>query len=113
MNKYIPPCKKSRTFFDLFKIYSCDECKLLFEDDYYNIGETNVNIYYIERCILSNNEYIDNVMESTKLKLLLKDAILNNDNNIIVWLDKFDIIKDESLLFDLLEFELDVQIIVN
>ncbi|MBQ6817413.1 MAG: hypothetical protein IJO27_03185 [Bacilli bacterium] len=104
------PCQSRRTFFDLFKLYSCENCKLLVEEEYYNIGDINVNIYYIERCILNkdNNE----VIESKKLNLFLKDAIFHSYNNVIVWLEKFDYQEDEELLFDLLSFDLDIQIIV-
>ena len=50
------PCQSRRTFFDLFKLYSCENCKLLVEEEYYNIGDINVNIYYIERCILNKDK---------------------------------------------------------
>ncbi len=106
---YIPPCKSKRTFFDLFMFYDCKDCKLLVSDEYYNIGDLLVNIYYIERCLLNENN--DEIIKSDKLKILLKDSIINQRNNIIIWLDEFDFEKNEQLVYDLLSFNLDVQII--
>lgn len=89
--------------------YDCKDCKLLVSDEYYNIGDLLVNIYYIERCLLNENN--DEIIESDKLKILLKDSIINQRNNIIIWLDEFDFKKNEQLVYDLLSFDLDVQII--
>lgn len=109
IKEYIPPCKRKRTFFDLFVFYDCNDCKLLVSDEYYNIGNLNVNIYYIERCLLNVSN--DEIIASDKLKILLKDSIINQSNNIIIWLDKFDFDRNEQLIYDLLSFDLDVQII--
>lgn len=105
---YIPQCKQIRTLFNLFEIFSCDKCKFLRRDEYYVIGELNLNIYYTnDLCILNKSD------ETIKLKILLKDAIFCNNDNLIVWLDEFDFDKDENLVYDLLSFDLNVQIIVN
>lgn len=100
------PCQKRRTFFDLFKLYSCKECILSEKNEYYVIGEVNVNVYYLNRCILNENNIFDK-----KLKILLKDAILNQDNNIIVWLDNFNFEMQQEIILNLLAFDFDVQII--
>ena len=106
---YVPPCKQRRTLFNILKVFSCNECKFLDCDEYYVIGDLNLNIYYINnKCILNGKSE-----DPLKLKILLKDAINCNNDNLIVWLDKFDFGKDESLIYDLLSFDLDVQIIVN
>lgn len=106
---YIPQCKKLRTFFNLFEIFSCDKCKFLKRDEYYVIGELNFNIYYTnDLCVLN-----DKSKDLKKLKILLKDAIYCNNDNLIVWLDEFNFDKDENLVYDLLSFDLDVQIIVD
>ena len=59
------PCQKRRTFFDLFKLYSCKECTLLEKDEYYVIGGVNVNVYNLNRCILNENNMFDKGLIST------------------------------------------------
>lgn len=109
----IPPCKEKRTLFNLFDIYDCKKCKLLRKDEFYTIGEINFNIYHLnDLCILNETLELDDFINSNKMKLFLKDAIINQCNNIILWLDEFDIEKDEDDFYNLLAFQKDIQIIV-
>ena len=113
--EYIPPCKEKRTFFNLFKIFSCKNCKFYDVNEYYVVGELNFNIYRLNNLCEYYKINIDyqGIMFSNKLKLLLKDSIISNNENIIVWLDNFDYSINEELMFNLLSFDLDVQIISN
>ena len=75
-------CKENRSIFNLFKIFSCDSCDSFYKDEEFVIGKRKVSIYYSEnKCKYINFVKEDeNIYFNPKIKLFLKDAIINNDN---------------------------------
>ncbi len=110
MNKEIPNCKKKRTLYNLFDVFSCENCPVLIKDEEYVISENKIYIYHLyDGCILNElNE--DELVNSKKMKLFLKDAIINKDKIIILWLDSFDVEKREIDLMNLASFDMDIHI---
>lgn len=114
-------CFKDKTIFNLFEYSSCEGCACFIEDKIITIGEVRINLYYIhEGCnqLLFKNDYYYHleIFLSKKLKLFLKDIIINkikNNNLFFLWLDNFDLNNEfnMNILYDLLEFEEDIYII--
>lgn len=93
------------------EIYTCKGCKYNLEDIKFTIGRNTVNIYYCNfRCNLvdSYNELIYN-----KIILFLKDAIINYDKILFLWIDNFDLESSYELIEYLLYFENDIHILTN
>ena len=108
----IPNCKKERTFFNLFEVYTCNDCPLLRKDEEYIVGEKMMYIYHLDDgCILNKSLSKDDLINSKKMRVFLKDAILNQDSYLILWLDLFDPNKNEELFLNLMSFDQDVHII--
>ena len=61
-----------RTFFNLFEIFSCDNCFESIQYDYIYIGNNIINIYSF------NNNCINKEKRKEFIGLFLKETILNN-----------------------------------
>lgn len=109
----IPNCQKKRTIFNLFEVYDCHDCKLLVKDEEYVVGEHTLYIYHLnDGCILNIDYSKEDVITSKKLKIFLKDAIINQDDILVLWLDSFSPNYQENDFLNLISFDLDVHIIV-
>ena len=110
MDEKTPNCKKKRTLLNLFDVFSCDDCPIRREDEEYVIGENRVFIYHLDDGCILNDLSEDDLINSKKMKLFLKDAIINQNKVIILWLDSFDIEKKEIDLLNLASFDMDIHI---
>lgn len=107
-------CRNKRTFFNLFKIHDCGKCSHWKEDEFFFIGNTNISIYYLFRdCPQIEIEKGNLYYFSEKLKRLLLEAALHQEEIILVFLEDFELEKSYELLGILLEFGLSVQIIAG
>lgn len=106
-------CKENRSIFNLFKIFNCEDCDSFYKDEEFVIGKRKINLYYsINKCKYVNIvKEENNIYFNSKVKLFLKDAILNSDNILILWVNKNEI--NDDLIEQLLEFDLDIHIMIN
>ena len=112
MNKEIPNCIKKRTFYNLFDVFSCDNCPVLRKDEEYIVGENKIYIYHLnDGCIIKKDLSKDDLVNSKKMRLFLKDAIINQGNIMVLWLDSFDVKKNELDFLSLASFDMDIHII--
>ena len=117
-------CKEKRSLFNLFKVYSCEQCKYNYEDETINIGGNIVNLYYLKHnCFFDilDDYYIAN---NKNLKVFLKDMIkisnninqnyINHSNDIVVWIRREDFVRinEMKIIYDLLSFENNLHILV-
>ncbi len=100
-------CVRKRTVFDLLSVYTCAGCEYRREDELIVIGRQVIAVYYLgDNCphLPERDDYA--LSGSSKLRLLLKDAI-SHDNEIMLFLfeqfnlrdyyDLFEKIMDEGL----------------
>lgn len=106
-------CKERRTIYNLFKIFDCQSCNSFIKDEEFVVGRRKVNIYYsINKCKLDDFiDFKESIYFNKKIKMFLKDAILNQGNILVLWLDE-DIINNDIIEL-LLEFDLDIHIMKN
>ena len=108
----IPNCQKRRTIFNLFEVSSCSSCKVLIKDEEYVFGEHTLYIYHLnDGCVLNEDYSKNEVINSKKLRTFLKDAIINQDKVLVLWLDSFNPDYRDNDFLNLLSFDLDVHII--
>lgn len=121
-------CKEKRNLFDLFKVFTCNECEYFFSDEEIPVGGNIVNIYYLNHNCL--REELDDfyIANNKSLKIFLKDIIydtykinnlesINSDLNqksIYIWLtrEENENLKDMKMIYDLLSFENNLHILV-
>ncbi|HEY8395157.1 MAG TPA: hypothetical protein VIK96_00090 [Bacilli bacterium] len=105
-------CKKKRTFFNLFQIYDCGNCFYQKEDEFFFIGNTNISIYYLfQDCphLEIDKEYL--YFFSKKLKRILLDAVIHQEEILLVFIEDFELSRYYHLIEQLLDFGLSLQII--
>lgn len=83
--------KKDRSIFNLFEIFTCNNCNNDVIYDYIYIGNNTINVYSV------NNECINSIKKQKPIKLFMKECILNEDDIFII-LDK----KEYLRYFDIL-----------
>ena len=119
-------CTNPRNIFNLFAISDCKGCPKYCRDEELVIGDVTVRIYYINNGCkdlkeINKSKYNkDNHLEiatSKKLRLFLKDIMINelyNRDYIYLWLHDFDLNNeyDMNIIYSLLEFGLDIQLII-
>lgn len=125
-------CKKKRTLFNLFEVTSCEGCGKYLYDEQYKIGDNSVNIYYLGRKCIDNKYNEKYIANNILLKKFIIECIKLNNNSketngiknnkyktidsdfIIIWLDIKQkwITKNDDFLYDLLEFDKDIHILV-
>lgn len=106
-------CKMKRTFMNILKINNCFNCINYCSDEYIAIANTKVNIYYLaSRCLLISYDDIF-IAFNKKIKLFLKDAIINRDTVLPLWITKDELlyIKNNSL-YNLVELSLNIHIAI-
>ena len=115
-------CSRKITLFNVFECFDCSGCVKYRHDEELFIEERKVNIYtsYIGCCdYLKLNPKINYdlfIATNKRIKLFLKDIIINNLNNrdyIYLWLDEFDLNSEYNMdiIYSLLDFGLDIHII--
>ena len=109
----IPNCQKKRTFFNLFEVFDCKGCPCIKNDEEYVVGENMMYIYHLnDGCIFNKDQSKEELVNGKKLRLFLKDAIVNQNNIIVLWLDYFDVNKRDNDFYSLMSFGLDVHVLV-
>ena len=106
-------CNQTRTMFNLFQIYNCHNCDKFKEDEFIKIGNQIIAIYYIfNQCeFLGINKDVL-VYNSKKVKILLKESIINDKNIFLFFVDGFfEIDKYFNLFERIMDNDLDIQII--
>jgi hypothetical protein len=105
-------CIKKRTVFDLFEVYKCDKCNYHKKDEFIYIGNNIVGIYHLfNNCkyLILDVDYL--IFDSKKLKILLKDAILNYENILLIFVEEFRIEPFYDIFSKILDSGLSIQII--
>ena len=106
-----PNCQKKRTFFNLFEVFTCENCPCIKEDEEYVVGENKLYIYHLDNgCIMNDGLTKDDLVNSKKMRAFLKDAVINQNDILILWLDSFDVDKRDNDFYSLMSFGLDVHI---
>lgn len=98
---------EKRNLLNLLKIYSCQNCNKFYYNEELLIGYNIINIYHINRCEKDNAEVYNNM----KLKKLLYEYCINQDNSILLWEDE-NLFKLEDLDV-ILKFDLNIHIITK
>lgn len=98
--------KEKRSFYNLFKIFSCSNCNNEIKYEYIYIGNNTINLYFL------NNECINNIKKQNMIRFFLIDS-LRNDNDLYFVLDK----KEYYIMFEYLpliidEFNCNIYIII-
>ena len=105
-------CKIKRSIFNLFDVFTCDGCKYKKEDEFIFLGRNVIAIYHLfDNCL---NLEIDKdliVSKNEKIKLLLKDAINNQNDIFFCFLDDFRLDNYYDVLEKVTDDNLSVQII--
>lgn len=93
-------CGRKRTVFDLLSVYTCAGCEYRREDELIVIGRQVIAVYYLgDNCphLPERDDYA--LSGSSKLRLLLKDAI-SHDNEIMLFLFEQFNLRDYYDLFE-------------
>lgn len=105
-------CTVKRNIFNLFDVFTCHGCKSKKEDEFIFLGRNVIAIYHLyDNCL---NLEIDKdliVSENEKLKLLLKDAIKNQNDIFFCFLEDFRLDNYYEVLEKVTDDDLSVQII--
>lgn len=112
--------KEKRNLFNLFEIYDCCGCNKYRIDSSFQVCNNYVNIYYLDNNCFENEDIDELIAFNKKLKIILKDAIINksnklNDDFIFIWLlrkEEYLVYKSYELIYDLLEFENNIHILI-
>lgn len=97
--------KEERNILNLFKIYDCETCASLKEDEIIKIGKRVIGIYKFEKCNL------DKSLLQAKFLAFLLEAIKNNDSIILLWGEEHIKAQYYEALDAFLESGMDIQII--
>ncbi|HHZ18102.1 MAG TPA: hypothetical protein GX390_02320 [Acholeplasmataceae bacterium] len=105
-------CNKKRTVFDLFNVYTCDDCPRRREDELIVIGRQAIAVYYLgDDCPhLDKDDYA--LSASAKLRLLLKDAVAYDDQIMLFVFDRLEMRAYYDLFESILDDGLSVQVIL-
>lgn len=105
-------CNLKRSIFTLFEVFNCENCKYKQNDEFIYIGRNVIGIYYLfDDCLNLEMDKELLIGDSSKLKLLLRDAIINQEEIFLCLLEDFKL----SFYYDefekILDAGLSVQII--
>ena len=107
-------CKSRRTFLNLFRIFSCATCEHRKEDEFFLIGNTNISIYHLFwDCPGVEIAKEELYFFSKKLKTLLLEAVIHQEEILLLFFENFNLEKNFDLLEQLLAFRLSLQIIAG
>lgn len=105
-------CERRRTLLNLFEVYDCKKCEYYHDDEYFVVGNTHIFVYYLFNLCHLDNENIDYLFYySRKITLFYKDAIINHDNILFLFIEDFNIEKYFDILNLFLNMNLDLQIL--
>lgn len=104
-------CLNRRTIFDFYTYHDCEKCCFMNDNEEIRIGNKNIFLYYLRKCDVIEYDIDLLFLYSNKVKLFLKDCIINQ--NLITFLI-FDDFRMNSLysLEELLEFGSDIHILI-
>lgn len=104
-------CLKKRTIFDFFKFLDCNGCDYFKSDEEISIGNNSIYLYYLKKCDLIeyNIDYL--FLSSKKVRLFLKDAIIFQNEIIILIIEDFKL-SDYYFIEELFDFGNDIHILI-
>jgi len=105
-------CKKKRTVFELFEIFTCENCQFKKEDKQIIIGNNLISIYHLfNNCeaIEIDVDYL--IFDCIKLKILLKDAIIYDSEIMFIFIEDFNLEQYYDVFSGILDNELSIQIV--
>ena len=105
-------CIKKRNIFTLFDVYSCEGCSKRSKDEVIYIGRNVIAIYQLfDNCLNLELDKDVLLMDSKKLKLLLKDAIKHQDEILFCILEDFHLDNYYDIFEDIINDDLSIQIV--
>lgn len=105
-------CKSKRTFLELFVVYDCKSCPHQVADEQIIIGRGTIGIYHLfEGCAFLKTDGNKLVSTSKKLRILLKDAILNDARIFLFYVEDFKIESFMEIFAQILDAGFHVQVI--
>jgi hypothetical protein len=105
-------CKTKRTFLDLFEVYECKNCPHQVTDEQIIIGRRTIGIYHLfEGCGLLKTDCESLIATSKKMRILLKDAVINDAKIFLFYVEDFQIGKFTEIFAQILDAGFHVQVI--
>ncbi|HBP25833.1 MAG TPA: hypothetical protein DD618_02655 [Acholeplasmatales bacterium] len=105
-------CKTKRTFLDLLTIYNCKNCPHQVTDEQIIIGRGTIGIYHLfEGCALLKTDREQLISTSKKLRILLKDAIINDAKIFLFYVEDLKIGDFLEIFAQILDAGFHVQVI--
>lgn len=105
-------CMKKRTIFNLFDVLTCSNCINKKEDEFIMLGDNVIAIYYLfDNCSSLDVDKELLTFDLKKLKLLLKDAIFNQDKIFLLFLEDFKLENFYDVFDKIIDEKLDIQVI--
>ncbi len=97
----------------MFQVFECSDCKCKRNDEFIYIGRNVIAIYYLfDNCVDLEIDKELLVQDLDKFKVLIKDAILHQNEIFFCFLDDFKL-EDYYDVFDkIIDEDLSVQIVV-
>lgn len=94
--------KKQRSFFDLFRVYSCRDCIKNRRDEYIVIGKSSISMYPIGSMCGEIVPDEDWGLFDKRLQRLLYEFSLNRDSLVLLW-ERFETpLESKMILWEIL-----------
>lgn len=85
-------CQEKRTFLNVFMISTCEKCSNYVTDEQIIIGNKTIGIYHIfSGCKLLKETSNEQMAFSSKLRLLMKDAVIYQEKIFLFYCEDFKI----------------------
>ncbi|MGD9604709.1 MAG: hypothetical protein AB7V00_00975 [Bacilli bacterium] len=105
-------CYNKRTFLNIWEIAKCDRCPFFVSDEQIVIGNKTIGIYHIfSGCKLLKEINDDSIAFSSKLRLLMKDAIIYQKEIFLFFIEDFSLNDYLDVFSKILDAGFHVQII--
>ena len=104
-------CFEKRTIFNFWKYMDCLKCNHRLVDEEIIIGVNKIYIYNIRKCNWIDVDKDSIFLKSQKVRLFLKDCIINQKNIIFVVLEDFNLEKNIEWIESFLEESGDIHIL--
>lgn len=104
-------CFEKRTIFNFWEYANCNKCKYNLVDEEIIIGNNKIYIYNIRTC---SKESIDNneiFLKNKKVRLFLKDCVINQKSIIFLILEDFYLEKNIKWIEGFLEENINIHIL--